>query len=121
MSSRSWCSCEYRAGAPYACVQPVDLLERVVERERGTRRGRHLEMLHHRHCAVMSRADGDAVFIENGAKVVRMHARDHEGDQAGLIACRADDSQAFDLPERLGSGGEESMLRGVGAGPGHRT
>ncbi len=83
---------EERPGAPDAGGKPVDFLEGVVEGERGARGGRQLEEFHHRHGAVMAGADRDAVLVENGAEIVRMHPRDDEGHQARLIARRADDA-----------------------------
>ena len=42
-------------------------------------------MLHDRLRAVMSRADGDPVLIENGTDVVWMHGTEREGKDACLF------------------------------------
>src|ERR1700733_13482547 len=90
---------EERPGARYGGGKPVDLLEGVIEGERGARGGRHLEEFHHGHGAVMAGADGDAALVEDGAEIVRMHARDHEGHQARFVARGADDREVLDLAQ----------------------
>src|SRR5208283_6226325 len=80
-----------RARARNRGGEPIDLLERVVERERGASGGGNFEELHHRHGAMVAGPNGDAVLVENGAEIVGMHALDHERDQARLLAGRADD------------------------------
>ena len=41
-------------------------------------RGGHVEEVHDRHGAVVARADGHALRVEDGAQVVRMHALERE-------------------------------------------
>ena len=66
----------------------------VVERERGSRGGRHAEPLHQRLGAMVTRADADAVAVQDRADVVRMHAVEHEGEDRRLLARRADEADA---------------------------
>ena len=53
-----------------ACSQLIDLLEGVVHCETCPHRAGDAKMLHNRLCAVLTRADGDAEFVENHADVV---------------------------------------------------
>ena len=54
-------------------------------RQRGTNRGGDAVAVHHRLCAVLTGADGNAFAIENRPDVVRMHAVHHERQDAGLL------------------------------------
>ena len=53
--------------------QCVDFLARVIERHRGARRCWNLEEVHHRHRAMVTRANRYAFGIENRADVMWMH------------------------------------------------
>src|SRR5271163_3268284 len=99
-----------RAGAGDGAGEPVDLIEGVVEGEGGAGGGRYLEELHHRHGAVMSGSNGDAVPVEDGAEIVRMHALDHERDQARFVRRRADEAQSLDALERARCMSEQGVL-----------
>ena len=68
------------------------------------------EELHHGHGTVVSGPNGDAVPVQNGAEIVRMHALDHERDQARLVRRRADDAQSLDRRERVRRVLEELLL-----------
>ena len=59
----------------------------------------HVEAHHQRLRAVMAGADGDPLFIEDRADVVRVNAFEHEGDDAGLFRRGADDAQAVDFEQ----------------------
>src|SRR5229473_7570092 len=87
---------EYLARAFDAGGKPIDFLEGVVERERGSGRRRQFEELHDRHGAVVAGSNGDAVLVKNGPKVVRMNAGDGEGNQACLVPGRTYDAQIRD-------------------------
>jgi hypothetical protein len=82
--------CEHPPRALDRGGEPVDLVERVVERERGARSRRHPKELHHRHRAVMAGADRDAVLVEDRAEIVRVHPVDDEGHEARLLGRGAD-------------------------------
>src|SRR6202050_3161699 len=58
--------------------QRVDSLFGVVESDRGARGGGYAEPLQHRLRAVMPGAHGDALAVEDGAHIVRVHAFQHE-------------------------------------------
>src|SRR5918993_3118651 len=81
---------------PHRGGEAVNLLLRVVEGEGGAGRGRHFEVLHDGLRAVVAGADGDALAVEDGAHVVRMHLFDDEGEDARLVARVADDADALD-------------------------
>src|ERR1700690_3611506 len=81
------------------CGEPVNLLERVVNGERGARGRRDFEKLHDRHRAVMPCPDRDAVLVEDRSEVMGMHARDDEGDETRLVTGGTDDSKAVDGAE----------------------
>src|SRR6266478_8496179 len=107
---------EYLARAFDAGGKPIDFLEGVVERERGAGGRRQLEEIHDRHGAVMPGPNGDAVLVENGPEVVRMHARDGEGNQTCLVAGRTHDAQIRDPGQyrrRMMEQGVLVALRGV--------
>ena len=63
----------------------------VVERERRARRRGDAETFHDRHRAVMARADGDALAVDDRAEVVGVDAVDDERQHARLVAapCRS--------------------------------
>ena len=58
----------------------------VVERQRGSGGGGELKAVHHRLRAMMTGADRDALPVQDGADVVRMHAIDYEGKYARPFA-----------------------------------
>ena len=60
--------------------------------------------------------DGNALVVEHGAHVVRMHALDHERQHAGLLPRRADDAHAVELAHPLGGVGEQLLLPGADGG-----
>ena len=83
--------CKYSSVTPLLVHQPntsitfsmastncIRFFFRVVERERGARRRRQIESLHHRLRAMMSGAYGDALLIQNRANVVRMDVFNRE-------------------------------------------
>ena len=84
--------------------QAVELVARVVEGQRGPRRGRNAEAIHHRLRAVMTDAHGDAFAIEDRADVVRVHTVEDEGQHRRLVLRRADQPH-----------GRESRLERLGA------
>src|SRR5262245_20992271 len=106
MKSRYRLSISGRAEDPLrgadAIGQTVDVVEVVVDREAGARRGRHVEPLHHRLRAVMAGADSDARAVEDLREVVRMDAIDDEADHPGMLVRRrrAEPVQALDRAER---------------------
>src|SRR6266478_8319392 len=101
---------EYLARAFDAGGKPIDFLEGVVERERGAGGRRQLEEIHDRHGAVMAGSNGDAVLVENGPEVVRMHAGDDKGNQAGLVGGRTHDAKLWYLAQ---NGGRMIEQRGL--------
>ena len=62
--------------------QRVHFLARVVQRKRGARRARHTETCHQRHVAVVPGAHVHALAVQYRADVVRMHALQHERQDA---------------------------------------
>ena len=62
--------------------------------ERRANRRRDAEAVHHRLRAVLAGPDGDAFAVEDRADVVRVHAVDHERQDAGLAARLADHAHA---------------------------
>jgi len=71
-----------------AVDQPVNVLARVVHRERSTRRRRHAELAHQRLRAVMPGADAQAPPTEDLPDVVRMRTVQRERDQRAPIGRR---------------------------------
>src|SRR3954470_1728854 len=69
---------------------------RVVEGEGGARGCGHAEVFHDGLRAVVARAYGYALLIEDGANVVRVYVAHDEGEHARLLARRADDAHALD-------------------------
>src|SRR5215469_7657417 len=65
----------------YSLGQRVDLVEGVVQVERGPGAGLDAERPVQRPGAVVPGPDGDAVLVEHLADVVRVHAVDLEGDR----------------------------------------
>ncbi len=61
-----------------ACRKLIYLLEGIVHRETCPHRAGNAKMLHNRLCAVLTRADGDAEFVENHADVVIVRTFDVE-------------------------------------------
>src|SRR5258708_18576255 len=109
-------SSEQLARAFDAGGKPIDFLEGVVEGDRGSGGRRPVEEIPDRHGAVMPGPNGNAVLVENGPEVVRMHARDGEGNQACLVAGRAHDAQIRNLGQyrrRMIEQGVLVALRGV--------
>src|ERR1700712_4938706 len=98
------CSGEHEPSGVDGGGEPVDFLESVVKSEGRARSSGHVEKFHHRHGAVMTRADCDALFVHDRAEIVRMHAFDGEGYDAHFFFSRPDQPQA-------GNGGE--FFRGV--------
>src|ERR1700676_3041808 len=94
--------------------KPVDFLEGVVEGERGACGRGQLEELHDRHGAMMSGPDGDAVLVENGSEVVRMHAGDGERHQACLVCRRTHDAKLRYLAQGGRRMVEERILVALG-------
>src|SRR6188472_3048932 len=92
--------------------QAVDVVEVVVNREAGTRRGRQVVPLHERLRAVMAGADSDPMPVQDLGEVVRMNAVHDEADDAGVLVgrFRAEPAQAADLPERSPRRLEEDPL-----------
>src|SRR5919205_1038206 len=88
----------------------VHLFPGVVEGEGGAGRGRDAEVLHDGLRAVVAGADGDALLVEDGAHVVRVHLVDDEGQHARLLARGADDAHALDRRELLGRVTEQLLL-----------
>src|SRR4030095_5404617 len=56
----------------------IDFLARVIKRERGSSGRRDFKKLHHGLSTVMTRADRDAVLIQNRSDVVRVDSLDRE-------------------------------------------
>ena len=63
---------------------------------------------------MMTGANRDAVLVENGAKIVRVRAGDHEGNQARLGARGADDAQVLETAQGARRVLEQRMLVSVG-------
>lgn len=68
--------------------QPVHVLDGVVHRERRPRRRRYAELAHQRLRAVMPGADADPVATEDLRDVMRVGARQREGDHRAPIGRR---------------------------------
>ena len=65
--------------------QCLDVRCIAIDVERCARRGAHTKPAHERLRAVMPGADRDALFVQYGADVVRMHPFHREGDDASCI------------------------------------
>src|SRR6476659_8193982 len=65
-------SCEYPSRALDPADQRVDIRLIAIEPEARPRGGGHAERVHQRLRAVVAGADGDVLFVEDGAEVVRM-------------------------------------------------
>src|ERR1700728_672972 len=87
---------------PQSCHQRIDLFAGVVKSERCADGALEAEAAMNRLCAMMAGANGDAFPIERGADVFRAKPIEHEGKEASLFFCRADDAQAGNSQERLG-------------------
>src|SRR5256885_5993314 len=83
-------------------AEGVDVLDRVVRRERRTDRGFEAETPEDGLRAVMARADGDAFLIERAADVFRSLAVEDEREHARLLRRGADHREARDAQEALG-------------------
>src|SRR5262249_21877105 len=90
--------------------QGVDLLARVVEGKGCAGGGWDAEAFHERLCAVMAGADGDALFVQDRADIVRMNAVEDEGDSPGALLGRADQANARNRGELLGRVFEQALL-----------
>ena len=73
----------------YHALQPgyesIDFRFRVVEGERGPCHAFHAATCHQRLCTMVSRADGDAEAVEQGAEVHGMDVCHVEGHYGGLF------------------------------------
>src|SRR5439155_15305399 len=95
----------------YPSRELVDVLRCVVEVEARTVRRGNAEPAHQRLAAMVTRADGDRVEIENLRDVVWMHAFDVEADDAGTpVGRRTVERHAGNLAELLERVGVERML-----------
>src|SRR5205085_267922 len=82
--------------------EPVDVVRDRVEVEAGTSRRGHAETRHQRLRAVVARAHGDVLPIEDLRDVVRVDALELEADDAGPAVCgRAEHADPADLGERV--------------------
>src|SRR6478736_9170518 len=77
-----------------ATRQSINFFPGVVEAERGARGGGNAEAQHHRLCAVVPGADGDAFLIEDRADVVGVNVLYDKGEHAGLVRRGADELHA---------------------------
>ena len=93
--------------------QLVDVFAIRITAERSAGCSRHSKEIHHRHRAVVSGAHGDPFRIENGAKIMRMHLLEREGDHTSLVGSLADDLQARDSTERLGRIAQQCLFVSV--------
>ena len=59
---------------------------------------------------MVSGAHGDPFLIEDRSDVMRMNALEREGDDAGLLRCGSDDTQAVDLVQPRGRVMEKILL-----------
>ncbi len=80
----------------------LDLLVRVVERQRGPASRRHAVELQQRMRAMLARADRHAFQVQQRRQVVRVRALDQERDHGGLVRRSAEDAQAFDALQFFG-------------------
>ena len=96
-----------------AADEGIDLVARVVEAEGGARRRRQAVAVHDRLGAVVARANRDPLAVEHGADVVRVNAVENEGENASLVARRADDPEPRDRRERLRRVRQQVVLVGV--------
>lgn len=79
-----------------SCRQLIDLLEGVVEGETCADGAGDAEMFHYRFGAVLTRADGDAEFVENHSYIIIVCAVDVEGKYRHLVFGAAVDCYAAD-------------------------
>ncbi len=70
--------------------EPIQVALVVVETEGGPGRGGQPQAIHQRLCAVMTRADRDALTVEDRPHVVGMDSLDDEGEHSGLLPRRSD-------------------------------
>src|ERR1700731_1105303 len=81
----------------YRVEENVDLLERVVERKRGTDRGFQSQATQDRLRAVMAGAHRDAFGVERLAHLKRVVSGQHERQHAGLFGCGAHQADTRDV------------------------
>jgi hypothetical protein len=79
--------------------EPVDVLPRIVERERDPCSRGNAETIHHRLRAVVPGADRDSLLIQNGPDVVGMDPLEHDGKDARLEPRLPDDPESGNRPE----------------------
>src|SRR3954468_2793682 len=82
--------------------EPVDVLGQRIEVEARARRRGDPEARHQRLRAVVARANGDILPVEDLCDVVRMHVLQLEADDAGTaIGGRAEHTDALDFGESI--------------------
>jgi len=74
--------------------QRVNLLLRIVESQRGTRRGRNSKALHQGLGAVVTGPNGDTPLVEDRTNVVGMNTIQDERNDAGFLTCCADQAHS---------------------------
>ena len=79
---------EYPTDGLESVEKPVDVLARVVHRERGARRRRYAKLAHQGLRAMMPGPDADADSTENLPDVVRVRAVERERDERSAIRRR---------------------------------
>src|SRR6266853_2613909 len=81
--------------------QSVDIVDVVIDVERRPCGGRHSQATHQRLCAMMARANTDAVLIQDRCEIGRVNVAVCEWNDARAVILRSVDRDAFDLGEPL--------------------
>src|SRR5271154_2180855 len=92
---------------PECRYERVYFLTGVIERERRPHRALHSKTPQDRLCAVMTRANGDALTIQRRAHIFRAEAIEYKGKHARFFARGADQAQPGNLLQAIRGVNEE--------------
>ena len=81
--------------------QRVDIIARVVHRQRGSSRRWNTKAVHDRLRTVVACPDSHTLSIDNRANIMWMYAFHYEGQNAGLLRSRSDQLETGNLLERV--------------------
>src|SRR6201988_2947587 len=97
---------------PERAYERVDVVHVIIDVEGSASRRRHAQPPHQRLRAVMTRANTDAVAVENRREIVRMHVAVREWNHSGAMLARAVHIHAFDLRKPFDRGLRQLLLMG---------